>query len=64
MKRRRHLSEDEVNRAIGMLQGGVRQVQVAEVFGVRQSVISRFHQTNILPEKGQKWTSKTHIASR
>jgi predicted XRE-type DNA-binding protein len=52
MERRRHLSEDEVNRAIGMLQGGVRQVQVAEVLGVRQSDISQFHQTNILPEKG------------
>lgn len=37
----RHLRSDEANQAVGMLQMGIRQVEVAERFGVSQSVISR-----------------------
>lgn len=39
--RRRHLHPDEMNRAVGMLEVGVRQVDVAERLGTTQSVISR-----------------------
>ena len=38
---RRHLSQDEMNRGIGMLHSGLYQRHVANVLGVSQSVISR-----------------------
>ena len=38
---RRHLSQDEMNRAIGMLHSGLSQRHVANVLGVSQSVVSR-----------------------
>ncbi|CAH1366587.1 unnamed protein product [Tenebrio molitor] len=37
----RHLTSDEANQAIGILQMGIRQVEIAERFEVSQSVISR-----------------------
>ena len=41
MPQRRHLPNDERLRAIGMLEAGMRQVEVARRLGVSQSVISR-----------------------
>ena len=38
---RRHLSEDEMNRGIGMFHSGLSQRHVANVLGVSQSVVSR-----------------------
>ena len=38
---RRHLSQDEMNRGIGMLDSGLSQRHVANVLGVSQSVVSR-----------------------
>ena len=38
---RRHLSQDEMNRGIGMLHSGLFQRHVANVLGVSQSVVSR-----------------------
>lgn len=38
---RHHLDLEEMNRAVGLLQAGIRQVDVAERIGVSQSVISR-----------------------
>ena len=38
---RRHLSQDEINRGIGMLHSGLSQRHVANVLGVSQSVVSR-----------------------
>ena len=38
---RRHLSQDEMNRAIGMFHSGLSQRHVANVLGVSQSVVSR-----------------------
>ena len=38
---RRHLSQDEMNRGIGMLHSGLSQRHVATVLGVSQSVVSR-----------------------
>ena len=38
---RRHLSQDETNRGIGMLHSGLPQRHVANVLGVSQSVVSR-----------------------
>ena len=38
---RRHLSQDEMNRGIGMLHYGLSQRHVANVLGVSQSVVSR-----------------------
>ena len=38
---RRHLSQDEMNRGIGMLHSGLSQRPVANVLGVSQSVVSR-----------------------
>ena len=38
---RRHLSQDEMNRGIGMLRSGLSQRHVANVLGVSQSVVSR-----------------------
>ena len=38
---RRHLSQDEINRGIGMLHSGLSQKHVANVLGVSQSVVSR-----------------------
>lgn len=38
---RQHLTLDEMNRAVGLLQAGMRQVEVAERMSVSQSVISR-----------------------
>ena len=38
---RRNLSEDEMNRGIGMLHSGLPQRHVANVLGVSQSVVSR-----------------------
>ena len=38
---RRHLSQDEMNRVIGMLHSGLSQRHVANVLGVSQSVVSR-----------------------
>ena len=38
---RRHLSQDEMNRGIGMLHSGLSQGHVANVLGVSQSVVSR-----------------------
>lgn len=38
---RQHLTLDEMNRAVGLLQAGVQQTQVAEQLGVSQSVVSR-----------------------
>ena len=38
---RRNLSQDEVNRGIGMLHSGLSQRHVANVLGVSQSVVSR-----------------------
>ena len=38
---RRHLSQDEMNRGIGMLHSGFSQRHVANVLGVSQSVVSR-----------------------
>ena len=46
---RRRLSEEEMNRGIGMLEDGLSQREVARVLGVSQSVVSRmwtrFHLT-------------------
>ena len=41
MPQRRHLPNDACLRAIGMLEAGMRQVEVARRLGVSQSVISR-----------------------
>ena len=41
---RRRLSEEEINRGIGMLEAGLSQKEVARVLGVSQSVVSRMHQ--------------------
>ena len=38
---RRHLSQDEMNRGIGMLHSGLSKRHVANVLGVSQSVVSR-----------------------
>ena len=38
---RRHLSQDEMNRGIGILHSGLSQRHVANVLGVSQSVVSR-----------------------
>ena len=38
---RRHLSQDEMNRGIGMLHSGLSQRHVANVLGVSQSVLFR-----------------------
>ena len=38
---RRHLSQDEMNRGIGMLHSGLSQRHVANVLGVSQNVVSR-----------------------
>ena len=38
---RRHLSQDEMNRGIGMLHSRLSQRHVANVLGVSQSVVSR-----------------------
>ena len=38
---RRHLSQDEMNRGIGMLHSGLSQRHAANVLGVSQSVVSR-----------------------
>ena len=38
---RRHLSQDEMNRGIGMLHSGLSQRHVANVLGVSQRVVSR-----------------------
>ena len=38
---RRHFSQDEINRGIGMLHSGLSQRHVANVLGVSQSVVSR-----------------------
>ena len=38
---RRHLSQDEMNRGIGMLHSGLSQRHVANVLGVSQSDVSR-----------------------
>ena len=38
---RHHLSQDEMNRGIGMLHSGLSQIYVANVLGVSQSVVSR-----------------------
>ena len=38
---RRHLSQDEMNRGIGMLHSGLSQRHVANVLGVSQSVVPR-----------------------
>ena len=38
---RRHLSQDEMNKGIGMLHSGLSQRHVANVLGVSQSVVSR-----------------------
>ena len=38
---RRHLSQDEMNRGIGMLHSGLSQRHVTNVLGVSQSVVSR-----------------------
>lgn len=40
---RRHLTRDEMMRAIGLLEAGMRQVDVARQIGTTQSVISRLH---------------------
>ena len=37
---RRHLSQDEMNRGIGMLHSGLSQRHVANVLDVSQSVVS------------------------
>ena len=37
---RRHLSQDEINRGIGMLHSGLSQRHVGNVLGVSQSVVS------------------------
>ena len=46
---RRRLSEEEMNRGIGMLEAGLSQMEVARVLGVSQSIVSRmwtrFHLT-------------------
>ena len=52
---RRRLSEEEMNRGIGMLEAGLSQREVARVLGVFQSVVSimwtRFHLTaNVMHE--------------
>ena len=38
---RRRLSEEEMNRGIGMPEAGLSQTEVARVLGVSQSVVSR-----------------------
>ena len=38
---RRHLSQDEMNRGIGVLHSGLSQRHVANVLGVSQSAVSR-----------------------
>ena len=45
---RRHLSQDEMNRGIGMLHSGLSQRHVANVLGVSQSVVSRMWNRFIL----------------
>ena len=41
MRQRRHLSESETWKVVGLLDGGKTQVEVAKAIGVAQSVISR-----------------------
>ena len=47
---RRHLSQDEMNRGIGMLHSGLSQRHVANVLGVSQSVVSRIGTGLLRPE--------------
>ena len=47
---RRHLSQDEMNRGIGMLHSGLSQRHVANVLGVSQSVVSRMWNCLLRPE--------------
>ena len=57
MPQRRHLPNDACLRAFGMLEAGMRQVEVARRLGVSQSVISRLRtrlaQTNITLDRRQ-----------
>ena len=46
----RHLSQDEMNRGIGMLHSGLSQRHVANVLGVSQSVVSRMWNRFIMTE--------------
>jgi hypothetical protein len=39
MERTPHLSEFEMNRAIGMLENGLRHAELAQYFGVSQSIV-------------------------
>jgi hypothetical protein len=52
---RRHLSLDESNRTIGILEFGMSQADVVNTFNVRQSVILRLQQgygdTETVPER-------------
>ena len=65
MPQRRHLPNDARLRAIGMLEAGMRQVEVARRLGVSQSVISRLRtrlaQTNSIDVGGRP--SKPRIGS-
>ena len=47
---RRHLSQDEMNRGIGMLHSGLSQRHVANVLGVSQSVVSECGTGLLRPE--------------
>ena len=67
---RRLLSEEQMNRGIGMVKAGFSQREVARVLGVSQSVVSRmwtrFHLTgNVMHQHaGGRERSKTRAQDR
>ena len=67
---RRRLSEEEMNRGIGMLEAGLSQREVARVLGVSQSIVSRmwtqFHLTgNVMHQHaGGRERSRTRAQDR
>ena len=67
---RRRLSEEEMNRGIGMLEAGLSKKEVARVLGVSQSIVSRmwtrFHLTgNIMHQQaGARECSTTRAEDR
>ena len=56
---RRHLSQDEMNRGIGMLHSGLSQRHVANVLGVSQSVVSRMWNRFITTGNVRHWRERS-----
>ena len=65
---RRRLSEEEINRGIGMLETGLSQKEAARVLGVSQSVVSRmwtrFHLTGNVMHQHAKGRERSTTSSR